>query len=173
MAAPHPKEGADMDVNSVIALGLVLLVAIFLITLSTRRLRAAGRGGPGGKNLPESERRRFAEAWRSTQTDFVDHPEAAVTNAVRLVEELIQARGYLTGGSIASPRIVESYRAVRAVARLNARGEATIEELREAMMHCRSLFGDLLEAPLPQAAERRVDRGTVFPGATGAAGARR
>ena len=103
--------------------------------------------------LPEADRRNFASAWRDSQARFVDNPGAAVTDAARLVKEVMEARGYPMGDfeqraadiSVDHPRVVESYRSARTIAQANERGEATTENLREAMVHYRALFQDLLE----------------------------
>ena len=103
--------------------------------------------------LPEADRRNFAAAWRDSQARFVDNPGAAVKDADRLVKDVMQARGYPMGDfeqraadiSVDHPRVVENYRAARAIAQANERGEATTENLREAMVHYRTLFQDLLE----------------------------
>jgi len=132
--------------------------------------------------LPEADRRVFAAAWRDSQARFVDNPGAAVTDAARLVKEVMEARGYPMGDfeqraadvSVDHPRVVENYRSARAIAQANERGEATTENLREAMVHYRALFQELLEdgAPVETAEtarreERREEREVAEPvGAT-------
>src|SRR5215207_92694 len=106
------------------------------------------------RELPEPERRRFAEAWRDVQARFVDSPAAAVKEADRLVKELMQAKGYPMGDfeqraadvSVDYPHVVTNYRAARDIAQANERGEATTDHLREAMVHYRGLFEELLGA---------------------------
>jgi hypothetical protein len=109
---------------------------------------------------------RFAEAWRQTQTQFVDDPQGAVSKADRLVADLMQARGYPLGEfeqraadiSVDHPRVVANYRAARAIAERHARGQSNTEDLRQALVHYRELFADLLEVhdkPLPRAAGDR------------------
>ncbi|HEX9441995.1 MAG TPA: hypothetical protein VF909_20065 [Roseiflexaceae bacterium] len=103
--------------------------------------------------LAPAERERFIEAWRSTQARFVDEPAAAIAEADRLVAQAMQARGYPVGDfeqraadiSVDHPNVVENYRAARAIALRNERGEANTEDLRQAMVHYRALFEDLLE----------------------------
>jgi hypothetical protein len=94
------------------------------------------------KILPEPARRRFAEAWSNLQADFVDNPEGAITGAARLARELIQTAGI----PVDHPRVAESYRAARTLAQANLRGEATLDDLREAIVHYRALFAELLQA---------------------------
>jgi hypothetical protein len=105
------------------------------------------------RHLNAADSARFAEAWRQLQVRFVDAPQAAVAEADRLVGEVMTARGYPLGDfdqraadvSVDHPRVVTNYRAARDIVRRQARGEATTEDLREAFVHYRALFEDLLE----------------------------
>ena len=107
--------------------------------------------------LAADERERFAERWKSAQAQFVDDPKGAITEADRLVGETMQARGYPVGDfeqraadiSVDHPGVVEHYRAAHAIAQRSARDEAGTEDLRQAMVHYRALFEDLLEADAP------------------------
>jgi hypothetical protein len=95
----------------------------------------------------------FTAAWRTVQTRFVDDPRGAVTDADRLVGEVMRARGYPMGDfeqraadiSVDHPQVVANYRAARGIAERHARGEAGTEDLRQALVHYRALFADLLE----------------------------
>jgi hypothetical protein len=79
------------------------------------------------------------------------------------VAEAMQARGYPMGEfeqraadiSVDHPREVEHYRAAHAIAQRNERREATTEDLRQAMVHYRALFEDLLEAEATETREVR------------------
>ena len=103
--------------------------------------------------LSAADAARFEEAWREVQKRFVDAPDAAVTEADRLVGELMHARGYPLGDfdqraadiSVDHPRVVANYRAAREITRRHGQGEASTEDLRQAFVHYRSLFEDLLE----------------------------
>lgn len=103
--------------------------------------------------LEPAERDRFVTAWRSTQAKFVDEPAAAITEADRLVAEVMQARGYIVGDfdqraadiSVDHPNVLANYRAAHTIALANERGAASTEDLRQAMVHYRALFEDLLE----------------------------
>jgi hypothetical protein len=104
------------------------------------------------RELPEPERVRFAESWRDVQARFVDNPGMAVRDADRLVKELMQAKGYPMGDfeqraadiSVDHPQVVTNYRAARAIAHANEQGQASTDHLREAMVHYRALFEELL-----------------------------
>jgi hypothetical protein len=114
---------------------------------------------------------RFAEAWRHTQARFVDDPARAVGDGDRLVQDLMQTRGYPVGNfeervadiSVDHPRVVEHYRAAHAIAQTTADGRTDTEDLRQAMVHLRALFEDLLEvrddAPRDEDPPRRAEGG--------------
>jgi hypothetical protein len=111
--------------------------------------------------LEPAERDRFVTAWRSTQAQFVDDPAGAIAEADRLVAEVMRARGYPVGDfeqraadiSVDHPDVLEHYRAAHTIALANGRGQTTTEDLRQAMVHYRALFEDLLETR-----EREVSR---------------
>ena len=106
------------------------------------------------RSLEPREREQFAESWKSAQAQFVDDPQGAITEADRLVAEVMQVRGYPVGEfeqraadvSVEHPRVVEHYRAAHAIAQKNEQGSAETEDLRQAMVHYRALFEDLLES---------------------------
>jgi len=106
--------------------------------------------------LPDTERRRFAEAWTRVQARFVDDPTGAVVEANRLVKEVMTARGYPVADfetraadiSVDHPHLVTNYRAAHEIATRSERNAATTEELRKAVVHYRSLFAELLETPV-------------------------
>ena len=103
--------------------------------------------------LAEPDATRFVETWRKLQARFVDEPSAAVAEADRLVGEVMHARGYPLGDfeqqaadiSVDHPVVVTNYRAARDIAQRHARGEASTEDLRQAVIHYRALFEDLLD----------------------------
>lgn len=105
------------------------------------------------RSLSPEDRTRYAEAWRRVQERFVDDPSGAVTEADRLVGEVMHARGYPVGDferrvediSVDHAGVVMNYRAARDIAEAHARGQASTEDLRQAMVHYRALFDDLLE----------------------------
>ena len=111
--------------------------------------------------LPAAERDRFGERWQSVQAQFVDDPGSAITEADHLVGEVMQARGYPVGDfeqraadvSVNHPDVVENYRAAHDIAQRNRRGSGDTEELRQAMVHYRALFTDLLEVETTDTAQ--------------------
>jgi len=118
------------------------------------------------RTLSPDDAARFSESWRRVQNRFVDDPRGAVTDADRLVAEVMQARGYPVGEfeqrvediSVDHPNVVMNYRAAHDIARDHERGKATTEDLRQAMVHYRALFQDLLEVePVHEPAARPAE----------------
>jgi hypothetical protein len=104
------------------------------------------------KELSPAARDRFAEEWNLVQSRFVDDPAVAVSEADSLVNRVMSARGYPMGDfeqraadvSVTHPTVVQNYRAARVIVQRHGRGEAATEDLRQAMVHYRSLFDELL-----------------------------
>jgi len=112
--------------------------------------------------LEPEARARYIEAWRSTQAQFVDEPVEATREADRLITSVMRDRGYPVDDfeqraadiSVDHPQVVDDYRAAHAIAAANDRSEASTEDLRQALVHYRSLFEELLE-------DRHPDRSTT------------
>ena len=102
--------------------------------------------------LTVADRSSFAVRWNEVQARFVDDPRGAVTVADSLVTDLMQARGYPIGEfdqraadlSVDYPLIVDNYRAAHDIAIRHSEGRASTEDLRQAMIHYRALFQELL-----------------------------
>ncbi len=113
--------------------------------------------------LTPEEQARFTDAWRAAQAHFVDDPVAAIKEADALVADVMQRRGYPVGDfeqqaadlSVDHATVVENYRAAHAIAQRNNEGNANTEDLRQAMVHYRTLFADLLEVREPEHMEVR------------------
>ncbi len=107
-----------------------------------------------------ADRSRFSSSWESTQAHFVDEPSAAVADAQRLIDDAMKARGFPVGDfdqraadiSVEHPYVVENYRAAHDIAEKNASGDADTEQLRQAMVHYRSLFDELINTTAPEPA---------------------
>ena len=104
------------------------------------------------RTLPADERARYAQEWAAVQRRFVDDPAFAVTEADRLVVTVMTARGYPMSDfeqraadiSVTYPRVVDNYRSARAIVLRHGTGQSSTEDLRQAMVHFRSLFDELL-----------------------------
>jgi hypothetical protein len=101
------------------------------------------------RELEPEARDRFAARWRETQARFVDQPASTLADADSLVNEVMRERGYPVDDfetqaadvSVDHPGVVEHYRQAHAV---RASDETSTEELREAFVHYRALFAELL-----------------------------
>jgi hypothetical protein len=91
---------------------------------------------------------RYREQWQQVQTQFVDDPGGAVQAADRLIQAVMRERGYPVDDfdqraadiSVDHPHVAENYRRGH---RLSV--SANTEEQRQAMVHYRALFDELLE----------------------------
>jgi hypothetical protein len=105
--------------------------------------------------LDSAARERYLEQWHLVQARFVDSPTEATRAADRLINEVMRDRGYPVEDfeqraadiSVDHGQVVDDYRAAHAVAEANERSEASTEDLRQALVHYRSLFEDLLDVP--------------------------
>jgi hypothetical protein len=105
--------------------------------------------------LGPDDRARFVESWTRVQTRFVDSPGGAVTEADQLLGDVMSTRGYPVSDfeqraadiSVDHPLVLENYRSAHEIALRRARGQASTEELRQAMIHYRTLFDELAAEP--------------------------
>ncbi len=111
--------------------------------------------------LSVEESRRFSDEWRVVQARFVDNPSGAIVDADQLVKQVMETRGYPMGDfeqqaadiSVDHAAVVTHYRAARDIVLENRNGKTNTEKLRQAMVHYRALFEDLL-AGADQSPER-------------------
>jgi FtsZ-interacting cell division protein ZipA len=104
------------------------------------------------EELPAGARERYTEEWRTVQTRFVDEPARALQQADALVTNVMRDRGYPMDNfeqaaadiSPDHPQVVENYRIAHDISTRTIRGEASTEDQRQAMVHYRTLFNDLL-----------------------------
>jgi hypothetical protein len=166
----------------VVAALVILALGAWVVISRQRRERLRGRFGPeydravaqhGGRRGAEAElarreeqrerldivplspeaRERYSGSWRELQTGFVDEPAQAVTQADRLVTEVMRERGYpmdefdqrVADISVDHPEVVEHYRAAHSIHLANEDDEASTEDLRQAVVHYRALFNELLD----------------------------
>ncbi|MET8159575.1 hypothetical protein ABZT47_24665 [Sphaerisporangium sp. NPDC005289] len=113
--------------------------------------------------LSAESRSSYSKKWTEVQERFVDAPGFAVTEADHLVTSVMADRGYPTEGfeqqvsdlSVAHGQTLDRYRKAHEISSRAARREASTEELRQAMVHYRALFQELLEDAADIGAERR------------------
>jgi hypothetical protein len=105
--------------------------------------------------LAPTDRERYVASWRKVQAQFVDDPKSSVTQADQLLGDVMSTRGYSVSDfeqraadiSVNHPLVVENYRAAHEIAVRHARGQASTEDLRQAMIHYRTLFDELVGEP--------------------------
>lgn len=164
-----------------VAIGLVALLAIAFVRIRQRRAhlkdrfgqeydRAVAGGGTSSaerrlsgaerehdelaiRALPNAARERYLEEWRHAEVRFVSDPRDAVRAAERLVERVLEERGYpedddsehrLALLAVDHPDVVERYRHGRAMVEND--GSQRTEDLRKAMLDYRTVLEDLLQA---------------------------
>jgi hypothetical protein len=106
------------------------------------------------RSLSADEHDRFGEQWRTVQAHFVDDPPGSIHDADQLVCEVMRARGYPMSEfdrraddlSVDHPLVVRNYRLAHDIAESHEKGQASTEDLRQALVYYRDLFDDLLEA---------------------------
>ena len=111
--------------------------------------------------LSPTDHDRFTDRWKEAQGQFVDDPSGAIALADALITEVMQLRGYPTTDftqraadiSVDHPVVVENYRAAHDIAQRRSRGQASTEDLRQAMVHYRALFQELVEEKQPMRRE--------------------
>jgi len=105
-------------------------------------------------HLDPAARDRYTRRWEAVQTEFVDRPGHALDQADQLINDVMRDRGYPVEdfGARAElvaadhPEIVKHYRAAHA-ARQDHQGHpgaVGTEELRQAFVHYRALFEELV-----------------------------
>jgi len=107
------------------------------------------------KPLSPTARAQYASEWTAVQEQFVDAPQSAVTGAQTLVTAVMKDRGYPTEAfdqtvadlSVEHAATLDHYRAAHDISQRAGSGTASTEELRQAMIHYRALFTELLGQP--------------------------
>lgn len=111
--------------------------------------------------LEPAERREFAQRWDDVQARFVDDPARAVSFADALIGDVMKTRGYPVTDfeqragdiSVDHPVVVEHYHEAHEIALRHEGGDASTEDLRQAMIHYRALFDNLVGAGAPATRE--------------------
>jgi hypothetical protein len=105
--------------------------------------------------LSPGDRARFVESWSRVQARFVDGPGGAVTEADQLLGDVMSTRGYPVSDfeqraadiSVDHPLVLTNYRTAHEIAVRQTQGKASTEDLRQAMIHYRTLFEELVGEP--------------------------
>src|SRR5207248_5072676 len=91
------------------------------------------------------------KTWQRVQKQFVDDPKGAITAADGLLTEVMAARGYPVGDfeqrsadlSVDHPVFFFKQKTAYEIAVRHSRGQASTEDLRQAMLRYRALFDEL------------------------------
>jgi hypothetical protein len=105
--------------------------------------------------LTDSARASYSDQWARIQERFVDSPADAVSGSQLLVASVMTKRGYPTDHqdqvladlSVEHSGSLDRYRAAEEISQRAAAGTASTEDLRQAMIHYRALFAELLGDP--------------------------
>jgi len=126
--------------------------------------------------LDPDARERHAAEWRQVQERFVDAPEAAVTEADRLLVLVMGERGYPTEGyeqqvsdlSVEHASTIDRYRTAHDISARAEAKKASTEDLRQAMVHYRALFTELLDTDQKPVADAHTTDETAAEPSTAA-----
>jgi len=105
--------------------------------------------------LSEAARSRYLSQWQTVQEEFVESPQTAVADAYALVTTVMRERGYpvtddeqvVADLSVEHASTVGHFRSAQEITQNAAGGSAATEDLRQALIHYRALFADLLGDP--------------------------
>ena len=103
--------------------------------------------------LSAAEVDRFTSLWRATQAEFVDEPLTAMQKADQLIRKVMEAKGYpvedfeqqVADISVDYPDLVMDYRGLHLIAVKGREENVSTEEMRQAMVHGRALFENLMK----------------------------
>lgn len=155
-----------MDMTHTGLVVLICMLAVVGVAVVARAVGIARGACPPRRHSPKLDvkplaavdRERFVEHWQIIQGHSVEHLQAAVRDAQCLTEEVMRLRGFPLDDwdereaevSAVRPDVAGSFRRVRDIAGRSQAGQASTDDLRQAMRCYRVLFDDLLEARLHQ-----------------------
>ena len=102
--------------------------------------------------LTAAERERYTGEWRRIEQRFVERPTTSVVEADELITDVMRTRGYPVSDfdkhaellSVKHPKVVEHYRAGHDIIDRHGKESASTEDLRQAVLHYRALFDELV-----------------------------
>lgn len=102
--------------------------------------------------LTADERDRYTHEWKETKSLFVDSPAEAVLRADRSLADMMKTRGFPMGDfdrryedlSVDHPDVARHYREGHALTVRHNEGNASTEDLRQAIKHYELLFEELV-----------------------------
>ena len=144
-----------------------------------RTVEAAGSRGKAEAALEERERRvaeldirplgpqeraQFSGEWHEVKAVFVDSPVEAVHHADRLLAKVMKTRGFPMADfdrryedlTVEHAEVARHYRQGHEITQRHERGQASTEDLRQAMIHFEALFDELVNDAEDKIAARPV-----------------
>jgi len=103
--------------------------------------------------LSAGDRDRYRRDWQKVEQHFIERPTTAVIEADELVADIMRTRGYPMGDferhaadlSVTHPSVVQHYRAGHDAFSGDRPATTSTEDLRQAMLHYRALFDELID----------------------------
>jgi len=114
---------------------------------------------------------RYIRDWNTIQEQFVDTPAKSVVGAQSLITAVMKDRGYPTDNteqimsdlSVDYAGTLQEFRTAQELSSRAGSGSATTEDLRQAMVHYRALFRELLGEPVGIGARSAVSAAQLSP----------
>jgi hypothetical protein len=111
--------------------------------------------------LTATARAEYIAEWKTIQEGFVDQPQHAVIEGQDLVASVMRERGYPAEDpgqieadlSVAHADSLDHYRDARRILADADQSDASTEDLRQALIHLRAVFGEVLGEPEAAKAE--------------------
>ncbi|MFN2459796.1 MAG: hypothetical protein ABR591_03770 [Candidatus Velthaea sp.] len=146
---------------------ILVAVVVLLVVISLARRRGGRDERARGGDLADGDARvrpnrnlnlapltagaraRYAEEWSTAQARFVDDPRTSLATAEHILISAMRDRGYPESSAeqldadlgAAYPRLVGRYRSAQEIV---ARQNASTEDLRQALVHYRSVLDEML-----------------------------
>lgn len=103
--------------------------------------------------LSAEEVNRYTLEWQQLQGAFVDEPLAALQKVDDLIRDLMREKGYPVEDfeeraallSVYYPELVKDYRLMHRFAIKKVKDDVTTEDMRQSMVHARTLFESLMK----------------------------
>lgn len=122
----------------------------------------------GIHDLDQTEKDCYHTDWLQIQAQFVEDPTESISKANIMISDVMVARGFPEADfeqhaadlSVLYPKLVQNYREANDVVMKNQTGEASTEELRQAMICYRSLVEGLVGAPQAMTKEKETEKET-------------
>jgi hypothetical protein len=127
--------------------------------------------------LSAESRRRYLRQWEEIQARFLDAPDQATRAGDELLTRLVAERGYPTDDfdeqvaelSVEHAHTLGRYREAHDIVQRHERGEASTEQLRQALVHYRELFAELV-GERPAASDGSADGSVLASNGSAPAG---